>query len=91
MGERWIYAALALATAHWWWAALAVLLRDLRAAGKQFESPHALAPARAQRGHSAPIEVESRTPLNRVLAFRGVARRVAARQRWEGGFGRRGL
>lgn len=90
MGERWVYVALALATARWWWAVFVVLLRDLRAAGKTFESPQALASARAQRGHSAPVGVESRTPLNRVLAFRGVARRVAARQRWEGGFGRRG-
>ena len=83
----WIYALLALATARWWWSAFRALLADLQRAGEPLERP----PVRDGLPRPLPLEAESRTPLNRVLAFRGVARRVAARQRWEAGFGRRGL
>ena len=83
----WIYALLALLTARWWWSAFRALLEDVRRAGEPLEGP----PVRDGLPRPLPVGSESRTPLNRVLAFRGVARRVAARQRWEAGFGRRGL
>lgn len=83
----WIYALLALLTVRWWWSAFRALLEELRRAGEPLERP----PVREGLPRSLPVEAESRTPLNRVLAFRGVARRAAARQRWEAGFGRRGL
>jgi hypothetical protein len=44
-----------------------------------------------ESGGGVPIVDRSRVPLHRVLAFRGVTREGAARRRWEGGFGRRGL
>ena len=91
VSEVWILAALALLTVRWWWAVLAVLVLDLRVAGE----PREHLPALPDRLHasSAPSGVSpaTRAPLNRVLAFRGVEQRVAARQRWEAGFGRRGL
>lgn len=72
-----------------WLRALALALRDdLRAS---IESGEPEAPPPARRALAAPALVDGHTPLNRVLAFQGVARRVRARRRWEGGFGRRGL
>lgn len=89
MTERWLVALLVLATARWWWVAFRALVSDLWVAGEPFESRES-APVPRRRGPFA-VLVPGRTPLNRVLAFRGVARRVAARERWEAGFGRRGL
>jgi len=82
----WLALLLAVLTARWWWALGAALLEDLRTAS---EPPEAL--PRRPRVPPAPFVAGSRVPPNRVLAFRGVARRVAARGRWEAGFGRRGL
>jgi hypothetical protein len=81
--------ALLLLTARWWLPLLAALLGDLRAASAASEAwtdPEGELTSRA-----APARADSRIPLNRVLAFRGVARRVSARGRWQAGFGRRGL
>lgn len=65
----------------------AALLHDLQAdapfVGAEESSADTLGP---QARTSVPEH--SRVPLNRVLAFRGVSRRVSARRRWQGGFGR---
>jgi hypothetical protein len=89
VSSDWIALALAVLTARWWWAVGAALLEDLRKASEPFEA----LPERARVVRHGPMAVgeRSRVPLNRVLAFRGVARRVSSRRRWEGGFGRRGL
>jgi len=85
----WIALALVVLTARWWWVLGAALLRDLEAASE----PYGVLPATSEDSPSGrpTLDADSRVPLNRVLAFRGVARRVSARRRWEGGFGRRGL
>jgi len=86
----WIFVVFALLTARWWWALGAALLEDVRAASDEvFVEPTVDSPFGPAR--PLPVGSHSRVPLNRVLAFRGVARRVAARGRWEAGFGRRGL
>lgn len=80
-------------TVRWWWTAFATLLADLRVAGEvggQEEATPARSPGLPEAVRGALLAREH-TPLQRQLAFRGVARRVAARRRWEGGFGRRGL
>ena len=84
-----VYCTLALVTVRWWWPTLRALLADVDRAGAR-EFP-AAAPARHSVRTPPPLDGDARTPLNRVLAFRGVAQRVAARGRWQGGFGRRGL
>jgi len=75
--------------APWWAPLVRALLADVRRAA---DEPEAL-PRLAPRPLGAPrlVDADTKAPLNRVLAFRGVARRVAARRRWEAGFGRRGL
>jgi hypothetical protein len=80
--------ALVLLAATWrWWRALAAaFLDDLRAATSP---PEVRLEARAD-GTPASEPVRA-APVNRRLAFRGVARRRAARRRWQAGFGRRGL
>jgi hypothetical protein len=85
----WAYLALALLGARWWWPLWRTLRAELRAAAEPMAALtyRRVAPQRAP----PPIAEESRVPPQRVLAFRGVARRVAARRRFEGGFGRRGL
>jgi len=92
MPPDWIVLALVVVTARWWWAVGATLLDDLRAVSEYSEAPSAL--PHEHSGNRWPRTVvleDSRVPLNRVLAFRGVSRRRAARGRWEAGFGRRGL
>lgn len=74
-------------TGRGWLAVFESLRADLRAAGPD-ETERARVPAAAR---VALISDDATVPLQRVLAFRGVARRVAARRRWEAGFGRRGL
>ena len=89
MPPDWLPLALVALTARWWWALGAALLEDLHRAA---ESPEALPdPPRISRSRPTRVGAGSRVPLNRVLAFRGVAHRVTARRRWEAGFGRRGL
>jgi hypothetical protein len=90
VSREWIYAALVVLSARWWWPLFQTLRVDLRRASDGFEAPPSVRRPDPRRA-PAPLSVESRTPLVRVLAFRGVARRVAARRRWQGGFGRRGL
>ena len=85
-----LYLALAALSAPLWLPLVRTLLADLSMAG---EPPEELAP-RPLAVRASPvraIDADTRAPLNRVLAFRGVARRVESRRRWEGGFGRRGL
>lgn len=64
------------------------LWADLKAS---MDAPESEPAPRPRRPLAAPALVDGHTPLNRVLAFQGVARRVRARRRWEAGFGRRGL
>lgn len=90
MSSDWLVLALAALSARWLWVLGATLLRDLDAASGA--SVHVTVPPEdSTLGRPTVVEAHSRVPLNRVLAFRGVARRVRARRRWEGGFGRRGL
>jgi len=90
----WVYAALALVTVRWWWAAFATLVADVHTAGRTTGgaagTATAFTPVVRPRG-PRPVDPDARAPLNRVLAFRGVAHRVARRGRWQAGFGRRGL
>ena len=87
MSSLWPLTLLALATVPWWWPVWRTLVDDLFAASE----PDAARLPIAGAPLGPPPRAESRVPLNRLLAFQGVRRRVAARQRWEGGFGRRGL
>jgi hypothetical protein len=85
----WLWLVFLLLTARGLRAIGSTLLDDLRA-----DSPFLGVEASPDQSGQQPIasvRARARVPLNRVLAFRGVARRVAARRRWEGGFGRRGL
>jgi len=81
-----LFALVAVLTLRWWLAAARAFLADLRVAGEatpEERAPGALRP---------PVDLaRDRTPVNKQLAFAGVSRRAAARRRWEGGFGRRGL
>ena len=72
-----------------WLLALARALRDDLLVAMEAAEPEPVPPARHPL--AAPVVVDGHAPLNRVLAFQGVARRVRARRRWEAGFGRRGL
>lgn len=85
-----VYVGFFVLSAPWWAPFVRALLADVKRAG---DEPEAVAPRLAPRPLAAPrrIDADTRTPLNRLLAFRGVAQRVAARRRWEAGFGRRGL
>ena len=85
-----LYAVLAALGAPWWLPLFRVLLADVAQAGRSPEAGRAPVIAPRMEARRA-IDADTRAPLNRVLAFRGVARRVAGRSRWEGGFGRRGL
>lgn len=87
MSHSLAYVAVALLTVRWWWPTLRVLRGDLERAGGV-----PLPPPRSDLRHAPlPLSEDARAPLVRVLAFRGVARRVTARRRWQAGFGRRGL
>jgi hypothetical protein len=85
-----LYLLLAALSAPWWLPLLRVLLADLRVAGEPDEDTVPRS-ASLRASPLRAVDADTRTPLNRVLAFRGVARRVESRRRWEGGFGRRGL
>ncbi len=92
MPPDWITLALLLVTARWWWAIGATLLDDLQAVSGHSEALAELPDeSSGSRWSRTVVYADSRVPLNRVLAFRGVPRRVQARRRWEAGFGRRGL
>lgn len=86
-----LYLALAAGSAPWWWPLLTSLLREVSAAGEAHEGEPQRKNVPALPRAVRAVAPETRTPLNRVLAFQGVGRRVSARRRWEGGFGRRGL
>ena len=85
-----LYLSLAVLSAPAWLPLVRALLDDLRVAGEPVEDD-APRPSALRASPVRAIDAETRAPLNRVLAFRGVARRVESRRRWEGGFGRRGL
>ena len=83
----WLTLAFALVTARGCWAIATALVRDLQADSLPATDTEVLLEFQLGR----PDQVGPRVPLNRILAFGGVARRVAARGRWQAGFGRRGL
>ena len=89
--HAWLYLLFGLLTARWWTAALTTLVADVRAAGAEAPLPRPVPVRVDRRAAPARLPEHGRVPPTRVLAFRGVARRVAARSRWEAGFGRRGL
>lgn len=84
----WIPLLLMALTWRWLRALARALWADLKVA---MDAPEPEDAVPARRALDAPALVDGHTRLNRVLAFQGVARRVRARRRWEGGFGRRGL
>jgi hypothetical protein len=90
VSDPWPLTLLALVLAPWWWPLAAALLADLRSAASDGSSTP-LASARARVRLAPTLAPEGRVPVNRLLAFQGIERRVAARRRWEAGFGRRGL
>jgi len=83
---------LAVLSFPWWSKVLLSLCREVYSAAtppaEPIERPRAL--ARTPRLPSR-ANIESRTPLNRILAFRGLEQRTRERSRWQGGFGRRGM
>jgi hypothetical protein len=83
-----ILALLGVLLAPWWWPMGRALLEELAAASRE---PLELSPRAARPPNGPPVWNDGRVPPNRVLAFQGVRRRIAARRRWEAGFGRRGL
>lgn len=70
--------------APWAWRVLKALVAEAQAAA---DGPSSTGLARRT---VRPVN-ERTASAHRVLAFRGVQARVAARGRWEGGFGRRNL
>lgn len=86
--SAWPLTILALLALPWWWPLWRTLLSDLWTAAGE---PHSAPPPSPALRLGPPAVAGGRVPPNRLLAFQGVRRRVAARRRWEGGFGRRGL
>lgn len=91
MSAALLYLTFAAVSAPLWWPLFRTLLADISAAGELPEPDAPEASTRVRHLGLRAVDADSRAPLHRKLAFQGVARRVAARRRWEGGFGRRGL
>jgi len=85
--KRALAAVLLVPLLPWAWRVVLGLWEELRQAAEPLDLPEIHGGiARPRRDF-----LDTRAPLNRVLAFRGVAQRQRARSRWEAGFGRRGL